>query len=192
MKILIVNASPLKNGNISKMLNFFLSKLNSSINIEKMFVYDLQFKVCTGCMKCRQLERCILPEDDAHHFGEKIKNADIVVIAAPVYWGNMPGNLKQLFDRNVFIFMQESKSGIPIKLLKDKKGIVFTTCTTPSPFDFIFKQSRGLINAINEIFKYSGIKNIKNIVYAGTKNKKNIPAHIEKKLYKLANVINEM
>jgi hypothetical protein len=32
-------------------------------------------KYCTACMVCREKEVCILPEDDAHRVGNKIRNA---------------------------------------------------------------------------------------------------------------------
>ena len=51
------------------------------------------------------------------------KNADNIIIGSPTYWGNIPGSLKVLFDRNVYLFMGESKSGIPVPKMKGKKAI---------------------------------------------------------------------
>jgi len=192
MNILIINASPIINGNISNMLRIYNEKLNKDIHVEELRIIDLNYRPCIGCMKCRDLSRCILPEDDAHLFGKKIQWADLIVIGAPVYWGNMPGNLKVLFDRNVFIFMKESKKGIPVKQLKGKMGIIFTSCTTPFPFDRIFKQSTGLLNSINEIFKYSGITTIGRIIYAGTKDKAGIPVSIQTKIKALSSKCNKL
>ena len=55
---------------------------------------------------------CILPADDAHIIAEEIKNCDMLIAGTPVYWGNMNGKLKALFDRLVYVLMKESKRGI--------------------------------------------------------------------------------
>lgn len=187
MNILILNASPKKNGNISKMVKLFVGNLSEKHKVEEIFTQNFNIKPCISCMACRHLDKCILVEDDAHIVLNKIYNSDLIIIASPTYWGSMPGTLKILFDRIVYGLMGESKRGIPIPKLKDKKGIIITTCTTPFPFNIIFKQSTGLINSIKEIFKYSGIKLSKTIVFSGTKDKKEIPKKIIKKIEELAN-----
>ncbi len=73
-------------------------------------------KPCIGCMKCRTTDKCILPEDDAHIIGHKIKSADGLIIGTPTHWGNMSAQLKLLFDRNVPVFMDEKPNEISAPL----------------------------------------------------------------------------
>lgn len=173
MKTLIVlNASPRKNGNVSKMADKLCKNYEKKGYSTKIIdITSLNFHYCTGCMSCRSKNKCIF-NDDADEIGKLITNADIICVASPVWWGNMPGHLKAIFDRNVFRFMGESALGIPKPLLKGKKGILISACTTPFPFNWICGQTSGLKHSVKEIFKSSGIRLIKVINKAGTKTKK--------------------
>ena len=54
----------------------------------------LQVHPCIGCMKCRSSLKCCLPKDGAQRVLQSMKEADAVIIGAPCYWGNMPGEVK--------------------------------------------------------------------------------------------------
>ncbi|MCR5762408.1 MAG: flavodoxin family protein [Treponema sp.] len=169
-KLLILQASPRKGGNVYRLAQELAdSYTEKGFETEMIDVTSLHFHDCVACMKCRSSGKCIF-NDDADDTGRKIEEADIIAVASPVWWGNMPGHLKSLFDRNVFRFMREGTHGIPKPILKGKKGILITACTTPFPFDRICGQTTGLKRAVNEIFKSSGIKLVKVISKSGTKS----------------------
>lgn len=182
MKTLVLNASPRAQGTISRMIQQLCGEITDKSSFEIVQVSKLVIKPCTGCMKCRTTGFCILPQDDGHITGDKMEEAENIIVGAPVYWGNMPGSLKILFDRNVYRFMGESKNGIPVARMKGKKGFIITSCTTPFPFNVIFRQSTGLIKSINEIYKFGGIRLMKAVTAAGTKNRKNLSPLCVKKL----------
>ncbi|MGN1263693.1 MAG: flavodoxin family protein, partial [Prevotella sp.] len=96
-----------------------------------------------------------------------IRRADSIVIGSPCYWGNMPGQLKILFDRMVYGLMGESRSGIPQPLHKGKKAVIVTVCNTIFPFNIIFNQSRGTAKALKEILKWSGFKVVASVGRGG-------------------------
>ena len=172
MKILFINASPKPNGNVSQMLKEMREvALQGGHEVEYVRTATLDIKHCTGCMYCRKHLECILPEDDAQHVLQKINDANLLIIGAPCYWGNIPGELKILFDRIVYGMMGESKRGIPMGLHKGKRAFVVTTCTTPYPFNILFRQTRGVVKALREILGYSGFKFAGAIQRGGTKNK---------------------
>lgn len=117
MTILVLNGSPRKNGNVANRLKKELEKYpNETVVWEN--VCDLQFSFCKGCMACRSKEACVFPSDDAHKIADEIKACDMLFVGTPVYWGNMNGKLKSLFDRLVGVLMAESNMGIPIPLHK--------------------------------------------------------------------------
>ena len=93
----------------------------------------------------------------------------MLIVGTPVYWANMNGKLKCLFDRLVGVLMGESKHGIPIPLHKGKKAVIVTSCTTPFPFNYICGQSGGAVRAVNEVLKSSGFKVVKKINLSNTK-----------------------
>lgn len=169
MKVLILNGSPRRHGNISKMLEAMKQEIECC-NVEAVYVRVAELKVrpCTGCMKCRSSLRCCLPEDDAQRVLQNIRDADALIIGAPCYWGNMPGELKVLFDRMVYGMMGENAWGMPLALHKGKKAVIVSTCTTPYPFNIFYNQSRGVVKALREILKWSGFKIVKTIERGGT------------------------
>ena len=157
-KVVILNASPRKDGNISQMLNIMgdtLFEKGSEVTI--IDVCKLEFHPCIGCMKCRSAHDCVMPEDDAKRILRLVQECDALVVGSPCYWGNMTGQLKRDY---------------PIPLLKGKKAVIVTTCTTQWPFNLIFKQSAGTVRALKEILCWSGFK-ITGVIQKGGSHKRN-------------------
>ncbi|HEX2954270.1 MAG TPA: flavodoxin family protein [Bacillota bacterium] len=184
-KLLVFNGSPKKQGTVGQLLRAVSESAGADCEIEWIDINDLTFKPCQGCMKCRTLKRCVLPHDDAHDVSEKIKQADGLIIGTPVYWGNMNGYLKMLFDRIVPSLMDEKKNGLPVALHRGKKAVIVTACTTQWPFNFIARESRGAIAALHEILGYSGYKVVGKLVKPGTKLNASIPKGLIQKACKL-------
>lgn len=112
MKVLILNGSPRRHGNMSKMLELMKQELEGcGVGTVYIDVPQLQVHPCIGCMKCRSSLKCCLPEDGAQRVLQSMKEADAVIIGAPCYWGNMPGEVKVLFDRMVYGMMGENSWG---------------------------------------------------------------------------------
>lgn len=118
-------------------------------------------------MVCRSKNACVLPKDDSVEMLHKLQLADVVIIGAPCYWGNIPGQLKLLFDRMVYGMMRDT-AYFPEPLMKGKKSILISTSTTAWPWNILFRQTRGAIRALREILHYSGIKIVKTIERGGT------------------------
>ncbi len=174
MNILILNASPHRKGSISTMLDVMEKEaMQQGAYVNTVRVSDLQVRACTGCMVCRSKQICTLSDDDVQRIVEMIKACDVLIIGAPCYWGNMPGQLKVLFDRMVYALMGETSHGLPKPLHKGKQAVVVSTCTTTYPFNILFKQSRGAVRALKEILKWSGFR-IKAVVERGGTRKKPI------------------
>lgn len=170
MNVLILNASPRPKGNISRMLDAMEEEAaRAGMQVTSVRVSGLRVRPCTGCMACRTKRACVLPEDDAQRVLRLIQACDVLVIGAPCYWGNMPGELKVLFDRMVYGMMGESTRGIPQPLHRGKRAILVSVGTTPYPFNILFHQTRGVIRALKEILKWSGFKVLATIEVGGTK-----------------------
>ena len=143
MSLLLLNGSPRKAGTVASLLRAVAEGVGPRHEISWIDVYDLVMKPCRACMKCRPDGECCLPEDDAYLVGRRIKEADGLIVGTPTHWGNMPSQLKVLFDRIVPVFMGERPNGIPLPRQKGKSAIIVTACTTPWPFNFLFPESRG-------------------------------------------------
>ena len=168
MHLLIINGSPRKKGLISQMLRVFHEQaIATGVEVIEVYANDLQIKPCMGCMACRSKRHCVLPEDDAQRVLTLIQQADAIVIGAPCYWGNIPGQLKLLFDRIVYGMMRDTPR-FPEPLMQGKKAVFISTCTTPFPFNILMNQSHGAIRALREIGRFSGWKIVDTIERGGT------------------------
>lgn len=168
MNLLIINGSPRKKGLISQMLRICHEQaIASGIEVTEVYANDLQIKPCMGCMVCRTKNACVLPEDDAQRVLALIQQADAIVIGAPCYWGNIPGQLKLLFDRIVYGMMRDTPR-FPEPLMRGKKAVFISTSTTPWPFNILMNQSRGAIRALREIGRFSGWKIVDTVERGGT------------------------
>ncbi|MGV9103312.1 MAG: flavodoxin family protein [Candidatus Thorarchaeota archaeon] len=104
MNVLVLNSSPHKNeqgtGNI---LNPFIKGMKAAgADVEIVFVNDLNVKPCLGCFSCWGSEsgECV-HDDDMTELLPKMQNADIQVLATPVYVDGMTGPLKTVLDRSI-------------------------------------------------------------------------------------------
>ena len=145
---------------------------SNGVMVEIVRTNNLSIKPCVGCMVCRTKNQCMMAEDDSQRVLRMMQEADAVIMAAPCYWGNIPGQMKLLFDRMVYGMMGENRLGIPVPLHKGKKAVVVTTCTTIWPFNILANQTRGVKRALKEILRYSGFRLVKTIQKGGTKNGK--------------------
>lgn len=169
--ILILNASPRRHGNISQMVDVMADECRQAgVEVQTVAVQQLDIRPCLGCMKCRAAHKCVLPEDDAQRVLKLIQQAEALVIAAPCYWGNIPGTLKLLLDRIVYGMMDESEKGWPLPLHKGKRCVLVSTSTTPWPFNRIMHQSSGAIRAMKEVCRYSGLKTVATVEKGGTRH----------------------
>lgn len=185
-KILAILASPHSNEVTAKMLDYTIEALKKSGNqISKVNLYDKNLLYCKGCRTCLDTGICII-NDGIIEISQLLKEADIIIVAAPVYWANVPAILKNLFDRLLGVAMEETNT-FPKPRLTGKRYLLLTSCKTPFPFSWIYGQSRGLVRSINEFFKTAGIKSCGKVVYTNSLKNKELPKSLLRKIDKLIN-----
>lgn len=98
-KVLILSTS-LRNKSNSEMLAGAFAKgaEEAGNEVEMISLRDKSLAFCKGCLVCQKTERCVI-EDDAVWIAEKMKEADVIVWATPVYYYGMSGQMKTLIDR---------------------------------------------------------------------------------------------
>jgi multimeric flavodoxin WrbA len=100
MKIVCLKGSPRKSGNsaaIAERLLATAAKLGAETRAFEL--NRLSYSGCQGCYACKKkLDRCIL-EDDLTAVLAEVKAADTLVLATPVYYGDVTGQLKCFIDR---------------------------------------------------------------------------------------------
>jgi len=90
--------SPREGGNTDALLEACLEGARSSgARTETIAVRDLNVAGCLECLRCRE-GGCPQP-DDAPGVLSRLEAADLVIIAAPVFFCSVPAQLKALIDR---------------------------------------------------------------------------------------------
>ncbi|MDO4576174.1 MAG: flavodoxin family protein [Planctomycetia bacterium] len=98
-KILVISTSPRKGGNSETLADAFLRGAQDAGNeVEKIVLYDKTIGFCRGCLVCQKTERCVIP-DDADAIAQRIRGADVLAFATPIYYYEMCGQMKTLLDR---------------------------------------------------------------------------------------------
>ncbi|WP_122639806.1 flavodoxin family protein [Romboutsia sp. Marseille-P6047] len=100
-KVLVLSASPRKNGDSEILCEQFINGARESGNdIEKIFLGDKIINYCIACYRCRRDGVCV-HKDDMASILQKMINADVIVMASPVYFYTMDAQMKTLIDRTV-------------------------------------------------------------------------------------------
>ena len=89
---------------------------------------DKEIKFCKGCLACQKLGKCVI-NDDANEITAKMKEADVIVWATPVYYYEMSGQMKTLIDRANSLFAtgkQFSETYVITTSADSSKGVVQT------------------------------------------------------------------
>ncbi len=157
--ILILNSSPRKTGVTSTILKIITEEACSAgAAVEWVDVNSLSIRPCIGCLKCRPDKKCILPKDDAHRIGELLASCSGLVVGAPTYWGNMPGSLKLLFDRNVPVleYYELYTWRFPQPKHKGKPAAIITASLSPFPFNYLPSQGSGALRAVKIVLNAAG------------------------------------
>ena len=98
-KVLVLSASPRRGGNSDTLCDQFISGAQEvGIETEKIFLKDKKINYCTGCGACFGGKKCS-QKDDMGEVLEKMIAADVIVMATPVYFYTMCGQMKTLIDR---------------------------------------------------------------------------------------------
>jgi multimeric flavodoxin WrbA len=99
-KVIVLSASPRKGGNSDLLCDQFVKGAQESGNeAEKIFLKDKKINYCTGCGTCINGKKACPQKDDMTGILEKMIGADVIVMATPVYFYTMNGQMKTLIDR---------------------------------------------------------------------------------------------
>lgn len=156
MKITLINGSARNNGSCNYLLDSFVGGIAPrNVQTVKYCVGDADLHFCKGCKKCYIDGKCV-QTDDAQKIVNDILTADIVVIAAPSYWADVPAQLKTLFDRTTPY--GDTNPNRILTASKPIKGIAIAVRAG------VREQENNLIlNAVEHYFGHLGIDTVKRI-----------------------------
>ena len=99
MKVIMLNGSPKSNGNtaisLAEMGKIFDAE---GIEYEVIQVGNKNVRGCIGCGRCGELGKCVF-DDVVNEITAKLRDADGLVVASPVYYASANGTLISCLDR---------------------------------------------------------------------------------------------
>lgn len=105
--VVILSTSPRRGGNSDALADAFLAGATQAGHAaEKICLYDKDIRFCRGCLACQKTGRCGI-RDDVEAILDKMRRADVIVFATPVYFYEMCGQMKTLLDRTNPLFPSE-------------------------------------------------------------------------------------
>ena len=99
MNILILSGSPRKGGNTELLVDAFAKGAAKHHHVEIVSVRDVKVNPCVGCNVCFKTNSICAQKDDMAAIYEKMSQADMLVIASPVYFYGISAQLKAVIDR---------------------------------------------------------------------------------------------
>lgn len=99
--IVILNGSPRKNGNTSALVKKFTEGAESVGNtVTEFFLDRMDIHGCKGCFGGHSSKECpCVQKDDMAKIYTAVRECDVIVLASPLYYWNMSGQLRTAVDR---------------------------------------------------------------------------------------------
>jgi len=140
-KVLILSSSPRRGGNSDLLCDqFILGAQESGHDAKKISFKDKKINYCTGCGTCFNKKRCS-QKDDMAEILEKMIAADVIVMATPVYFYTMCGQMKTLIDRTCARYTEVSN--------KEFYFIVTAAVKSKQAMERTLEEFRGFTSCLN-------------------------------------------
>lgn len=100
-KVLILSSSPRKGGNSDILCDEFAKgAIEAGNDVEKIRIAEMNVGYCRACYACKKSGKCVI-NDDMSKILQKMIDADVLVLASPVYFYSIDAQLKAVIDRTV-------------------------------------------------------------------------------------------
>ena len=129
-KVLLLSGSPRKGGNSDILCDEFLRGAQEAGNeAEKIRVCEKKIAPCTACYFCRDHGGECARKDDMAEVLQKMIDADVLVLASPVYFYSIDAQLKTVIDRSLarWLEVQNKEFYYIVTMADEEKSSADTT-----------------------------------------------------------------
>jgi len=155
-KILVFKSSPRLNGNSSTLADqAIIGAREAGAQVEVFNLNEMNIRPCDACDGCQETDGVCMIGDDMQKLYPKLRQADGIVLASPIYWFTFNAQLKVFIDRWYAMVTDDGHE------LEGKQFGILLTYGDSDPYN------SGAVNAIytfRSIFGYLGAE-ITDIVY---------------------------
>jgi len=100
MRAAVILGSPRYTGNSTILADIFCEKFDDrDVPVVRHQLNNLNIRGCQACSACKGKSETCVVKDDLTPVLADVANADIIVLATPVYWGDISGQMKLFVDR---------------------------------------------------------------------------------------------
>lgn len=111
MKIVAIMGSHRSHHNTASALDYFLECLGAPA-VNRIDINQVTIKPCIACEYCAKHPGECVQQDDMTALYPEIMAADLIIMAAPVYFSAFPAKLKNFIDRGQVFFNLENKEKV--------------------------------------------------------------------------------
>jgi multimeric flavodoxin WrbA len=163
LKTLIFSGTPRKNGDTMSLVNEFLKYLDGEYKI--VDAYDCHIQPCIDCRYCWKNDGCCL-NDEMQEVYKYIQECDNILIASPLYFSELTGQLLAITSRlQTYFCARHFRKTNPIQ--KEKKGGVIIVGGGDGHIEDAYTTAQRLLHHMNS-------RDIARVVYSHDTN--NIPS----------------
>ncbi len=126
MKVIAFNGSARKNGNTQNCIDkVFEPLIAAGHNCETIHIGGTLLHGCKACGACHQEKtkgKCIIKTDPMNEWIDKMREADVILLASPTYFANVSTEMKALIDRAGYVAFRELKHKIGAPICVERRG----------------------------------------------------------------------
>lgn len=170
MLVLGLQGSPRQKGNTNDLLQIFMNAVRKlGVVTQIITVARKDIKPCQGCGFCEKNGFCII-KDDMVEILHRFWQADLIVMATPVFFYSTPSQLKALIDRTQVFWARKYRLNLRDPKSKQRRGFLLALGATKGDnvFEGIELTAKYFFDAVGADFigslTYRRIENLGDLV----------------------------
>ena len=141
MKVLGIAGSPRRGGNTDLLLEQAMEGARSAgAEVETIVISELEIAPCLHCDGCLDTGECVI-DDDMQQVYPKLRQADRLIIASPMFFMGLTAQTKAMIDRCQALWVVKDTLKQPVALNSggERKGLFVSVGGTG--YSYLFKPS---------------------------------------------------
>ncbi len=124
MQVLGLQGSPRNKGSSDYLLTAFMQAVSDlGADVQVLDIPRMKIRPCIGCGYCEKKGVCVIDDDEmAASVYTKLKNAEVVVAASPVFFYSVTAQLKAMIDRSQTLWSRKYRFKLADPLATTRKG----------------------------------------------------------------------
>jgi len=176
MKVLGIFGSPRRGGNTELLLEEALKGAEKEgVEVERIYLSDFTITPCKECHGCDNTGNCVIL-DDMEKIYPKLLEADVLILASPIFFYGVTAWAKALIDRSQALWVRKYLIKDPTlgKEGKKRKGFFISVGATKGQ-----KVFEGAILTVKYFFDVLNAEYVGELLYRGVEAKGDILKHPE-------------